>query len=138
MKLIRYSRPAHFDPLLSFDSFFENSLRALAPLRRGQYTITSQSTRWYEDDTHYHVRIDLPGVKREELSLEVEDGLLKIGCSANCSQESEANPVCRSEYVLRLPEEIQTGGIEARLADGILEITLPKAEVRKPVKVEIQ
>jgi HSP20 family protein len=92
---------------------------------------------WYEDDSHFHARIELPGVKRENLRLDAEEGLLRLSHEVEDKSPDESR-TSRSEFVLRCPEGVRLDGIEARLADGILQISLPKEEVRKAVKIEVR
>jgi len=141
MKLIRYNEPSTFYD--DWDAFFADPFRAFAPLFRStpsSYHRLTGNVEWYEDDNSYHARIEMPGVKRDDLHVDAEDGLIRLGFEhseeAEQQETSEAHSE-RFEQVLRSPEGIDTGGIEARLADGILELTLPKAEERKPVSVQV-
>ncbi len=72
--------------------------------------------------------------------LDAEEGLLRLALEFPAKENSGSETVAasRSEYVLRCPEGVRTDGIQARLADGILEVSLPKEEVRKPVSIEIR
>ncbi|HRQ90614.1 MAG TPA: Hsp20/alpha crystallin family protein [Bacteroidia bacterium] len=138
MKLIRYTQPAQYrrefgDPFRVLDTLFA---RSAGTLRQQN---PAPGVEWFEDDSHYHARVELPGAKREDLRLEAEEGLLRLSheTSDPGKGEGEESRVARTEFVLRCPEEVRTEGIEARLADGILQLSLPKAEVRKPVTVQI-
>jgi len=145
MKLIRYSQPQMMN---DWDGFFADPFRAFAPFFRtgaGDAGQVSQDpglgpVEWYEDDDHYHVRIELPGVVREQLKVDAEDGNVRLSFEA-FEQESlengETTREKRFERVLRIPEGVELGGISARLADGILDLTLPKADERKPVSVAV-
>lgn len=143
MKLVRYSTPrtrstewdALFgDPFRYFAPFF------FAPAGPAAGTATRRSAAgvdWFEDDANYHARIEVPGLKREQLRLDAEEGVIRLGLERTEPGEGDSVRSERSEYVLRCPEGVRTAGIEARLADGILHLTLPKEEVRKPVSIEI-
>ncbi len=143
MKLIRYPHP--LQQLREWEAFFEDPFRAFAPLlaapagRGGRPAERLPSVEWFEDDSSYHVRIDLPGVKRENLRLETEEGLLRLALEISGEARSEGGPVetARSEFVVRCPEGINHGGVEARLSDGVLQVSLPKTEARRAVSVEI-
>lgn len=147
MKLIRYTHPLQTlrewdallgDPLRFFGPFL-NVTPGKAPANAVRRSVTS-GVEWYEDDTHFHARVELPGVKREHLRLDAEEGLLRFALEfpAKGDSDSETAAASRSEYVLRCPEGVRTEGIQARLAYGILEVSLPKEEVRKPVSIEIR
>ncbi len=95
------------------------------------------NVRWYEDESSFHATIDVPGFEKRELRLEVEGDLIRLSA---CTPESEDrnNPFRdRFERVLRCPGEVRNSEVQAELADGVLRISLPKVEVRKPVNVMI-
>lgn len=144
MKLIRYTHP--LQNLREWDALFGDPFRLLSPLLlaslpggRGGASNRNvdPGVAWYEDDSSYHARIELPGVKREHLRLDAEEGLLRL--SHERPGETPEDPrAARVEFVVRCPEGVRPDGIEARLADGILEVSLPKEDVPKPVKIEIR
>ena len=92
----------------------------------------------------YLVRVDLPGMKREDLNLEVHGGVLtlsgerKLGAPAAGVEyqrtERVAGKFSRSFY---LPQTVKHDGINATYRDGILEIHVPKAEEAKPKQISI-
>lgn len=138
MKLIRYTQPLR--SVRDWDFLLGDPLRTLAPLfdraLRDAMPTTGYGVAWYEDDTHYHAKVDLPGVKKEHLRLDAEDGLLRLTHRIGGEDEGETRS-SKSELVLRCPEKVRLEGIEARLADGILELSIPKLEVPKTVSVAI-
>lgn len=147
MKLIRYTHP--LQTLREWDALFGDPLRFFGPFlnvasgKAPANTVrrpVASGVEWYEDDSHFHARVELPGVKREHLRLDAEEGLLRLALEFPAKETSESETVAasRSEYVLRCPEGVRTDGIQARLADGILDVSLPKEEVRKPVSIEIR
>ncbi len=135
MKLIHYSP---LPSLREWDVLFANPFRTFAPLLATARKAANPGVEWFEDDTHYHARIELPGLKREHLHLDAEEGLLRISHEVAEGTEGEGSRTSRSELVVRCPEDVRGDGIEARLADGILQVSLPKKEVRKTVSVEIR
>lgn len=146
MKLIRYSHP--LNQLRDWDGFFGDPFRFFEPLfhaassgsRGGAFSQRASSgVEWYEDEQNFHARIEVPGVKREQLNLDAEEGILRLSVGgAGQAEAGEGGQSARSEYVLRCPEGVRFEAISARLADGILELTLPKEEVRKPVSIDIR
>lgn len=141
MKLIRYT------DLNDWESLFGDPFGAFAPLLRSAANPARRAAasralptgvEWFEDDGHYHARLEVPGVKREQLRLDVEDGLVRLTReSGETSGEGETVRTSRHEQVLRCPEGIRADAIEARLADGVLQLSFPKEEVRKPVSITI-
>ncbi len=85
---------------------------------------------------------DLPGVKKEYLSIDVRDGVLQLVAKVQ-EADSKLRPVYR-EYdeggfsrKFTLGERIATDQISAKLNNGVLTLVLPKAEAHKPRKIQI-
>jgi HSP20 family protein len=96
----------------------------------------------FEDDGHVYIRVDLPGLNREDLDLTVENDKLWIrgerkpsGHEGTCSYDERAYG--RFERVVRLSDTVETGSIEASLEDGVLHITLGKKPEAQPRRIEI-
>ena len=85
---------------------------------------------------------DLPGVKKADLEIGIEDGVLTISAPV-ADVESRQKPVYREYgvggYVRRfaLSDKIDQARISAELESGVLTVTLPKAERLKPRRIEI-
>lgn len=139
MKIVRYP---HLNSLFSdFDSLFADHFRAFAPLLRstlGSSTSAPYSgVEWYENEESYVARVELPGVKKEKLKLELDEGLLRLAFERRRSLDAPGS-FDRSEQILRVPEDADPDGISASLENGILELTLAKADEAKPVRIEIK
>ena len=139
MKIVRYP---HLNSLFSdFDSLFADHFRAFAPLLRstlGSSTSAPYSgVEWYENEESYVARVELPGVKKEKLKLELDEGLLRLPLSGRRSLDAPGS-FDRSEQILRVPEDADPDGISASLENGILELNLAKADEAKPVRIEIK
>lgn len=135
----RHTNPTTNDLFSTLEWFFNDSLESFSPLfRETRRILSSASTaanpvNWYEDDENFYALVDLPGVKKDALDLEVEDGLLRLSFS-----RLSGNPAGdKTETTLRIPEDIDTTAIEAGLEDGVLTVVLPKSEERKPVSVKV-
>lgn len=83
----------------------------------------------FEDDHHYHARVEIPGAKKEEIGVRVEDGALHISYHRASGENRSGIGLTRS---FRLPGPVAVDGISARLEDGILHITMPRHEEAKP------
>lgn len=98
-----------------------------------------------ERDNEYVVKTDLPGVKKDDIEVSLENGVLTISAETKSeTEEKEGERVIRQErrygkYVrsLRLGTEIDEKKIKAAYKDGVLELTLPKAEEVKPKKISV-
>ncbi|MDR1011739.1 MAG: Hsp20/alpha crystallin family protein [Opitutaceae bacterium] len=90
----------------------------------------------YEDEDNTYVRAELPGVDRNDISVEVADGNLEISATRKTGSGDNAETLSFKRTVL-LPENTQTDKISAASKNGILTITLPKQEAAKPHKFTI-
>lgn len=99
----------------------------------------------YEDKDKYTLKLDLPGIKKDDVKISYVDGRLSI--SGERAQESEhKDSKChriersfgRYYRSFNLPEHIQSDKINAEFKDGQLTITVPKAEEAKPKEIEIK
>jgi HSP20 family protein len=97
---------------------------------------------WEKDDALL-VELELPGVKSEQVDISVAGGELSVKINQpeveqeNVTyhrRERPVGPLCR---VLRLPVEVDADRVEAELHDGVLLITLPKAESAKARKINV-
>lgn len=96
----------------------------------------------YEKADALTVLADLPGVPPEGLSIDVENGILTIEGKVSAGdtgmllgQEFDLTSFFRQ---FRVAETIDTDKIRATLKDGVLNLTLPKAERAKPRKIAVQ
>jgi HSP20 family protein len=95
-----------------------------------------------ETDEAYVAEVELPGVKKDEVSIEVSGRELAItGDYADTAAQGTAlrrgRRTGRFEYRVTLPGGADPGKITASLADGLLTVTVPKAESVKPRHIEI-
>lgn len=97
-----------------------------------------------EREDGYHVFMDIPGVRREELVLDLQDNELavsaktaEIGSQEERYADVEFGPVEYSR-VISVSDLVDKEGIKANLTNGVLSLHLPKAEKALPKKIEIQ
>jgi HSP20 family protein len=98
-----------------------------------------------ELDDGYLFSFDLPGVKQEDIKLDLSDGLLKI--SGERKRESRRKnegferiekSYGRFERTFQLPQNVDETNIKAHFDNGLLEVMVPKSEVAKPKTIEIE
>ena len=127
---------------LSWPSF-RRSFRALA----GKPAAWAPGIDVFEKDNRLITRIDLPGMKKEDVKVEVTDGHLAISGERKSETEEKKDNVyrCEREYgsfhrAVPLPEGVKLEDVKATFADGVLEVSVPlPAKVDSKVrKVEIQ
>jgi HSP20 family protein len=98
-----------------------------------------------EDAHAYSVSAELPGIKSEDLDLNVTANQLTLSGERKISQDTEAVHYHRREReagkfsrAIALPGDVDPDHSKARLVDGILTITIPKAENAKPKQISVQ
>ncbi len=98
-----------------------------------------------EHANDFVIRTELPGVKKEDIEVTFENGVLSISGETKAeTEEKEDGQVIRQErrygkYLrsLRLATPIDEKRVKANYKDGVLELTLPKAEEAKPKKITV-
>jgi HSP20 family protein len=138
----------NWEPLREFEDFFNRYSRLS---NRG--LLRSDQTEWMptanisETDKEYLIKAELPEVKREDVKVTLENGVITI--SGERRQEKQAKDeneirvesfygsFCRS---FSLPDNIDEGGVHAESKDGMLKVHIPKTEnaKQKSINVKIQ
>ena len=98
-----------------------------------------------ETEKAVEVAVELPGMKPEEVKVEIKEGNLWIVGEKKAEKEEKGRTFHRIERrsgmfrrVFELPAEVVEDKVEARFAEGILKITLPKAEKAAPKQIEVK
>jgi len=98
-----------------------------------------------ESNENYFVRAELPGIKADDIEISVTGDSISITGERTIPAEDENAKYHRKEResgkfnrILSLPGQINTNKVEAKSVDGILNITLPKAEEAKPKKISVK
>ena len=151
MSLIRYQSPESTWP--SFDRWIDlrdemNSLFDLPGM--GNFTRQAQLfSGWtpaldlYQDNDHVVATVELPGMRKEDIDISLHDGVLTIAGERQTSS-GDGDKAERTERFsgkfrrsITLPTRVDTGKVSASYKDGILTVTLAKAEEAKPKNVEV-
>jgi len=97
-----------------------------------------------ENENEVLVKADLPGIKMEDIDVSIDENQLVIKGERKFEKEEKEKDYLRVErsygsfyrsFDIGVP--IKADEVKARYSDGVLEITVPKAEVKKPKKIEI-
>ena len=129
-----------------FDEFFNDpfEMNMLLPRGRdplyGKHSKNLMKTDVRETENSYELDIDLPGFKKDEVNVELNNGYLTIAASKSLDkdekdqkgryirQERYAGAMSRSFYV---GEDVQPSEISAKFENGILQLSVPKAEQKR-------
>jgi HSP20 family protein len=143
MAIVRWDPTREVDSLQSevnrlFDTFF------------GGGPANGRAQRWVpsmdlvETDNHLVLKADLPGLDRDDVNIEVKDGVLTVSGERRAEHEERQDGYYRMERAfggfsrsMSLPENVDADRISASFDKGVLEIRIPKPEERKPHRVEI-
>ncbi|MFN8401777.1 MAG: Hsp20/alpha crystallin family protein [Anaerolineales bacterium] len=93
-----------------------------------------------EEEDAYVLYALVPGLKAEDLNIQVVENIVSIEGEYKDEETSfllSELPRGAFSRSLRMPSEIDAGKVEARIADGVLTLTLPKAESAKPKKIKV-
>jgi HSP20 family protein len=98
-----------------------------------------------ESKDNYYVRAELPGVKPEDLDIQATANGLSIAGERKIPAEDDGVKYHRREResgsfarMISLPGEIDADKVDAGLSDGILTVTIPKAEIAKPKQIAVK
>ena len=134
-----------WDPFREFDDLYRQMGRWLNTVAgrlgddRGPWSPLADVT---ETDDAYVVEVDLPGVKRNDIAVDLAGTELTISGEL---KEKERQGLFRHRtrrtggftYRVTLPRDVDTDKIEAALADGVLTVRIPKSEAVKPRRIAI-
>jgi HSP20 family protein len=98
-----------------------------------------------ETENGFEITLDLPGVKPEEVNIEFRQGDLWISGELKQEQESKGKNWHRMERqwgqfrrIISLGQNVDADKVEAEYKDGVLTITIPKAESAKPKRITVR
>jgi HSP20 family protein len=150
MSLIRWQRPEStwpgFEELeelrREMDRFLETPF---AGMERPQFFRQwAPAVDLYEDNDHFHVRVEIPGMKKEDIDVSLHDHALTISGERKYEEKREGQTHRTERFhgrfsrTVMLPIEVKGDKVGAQYKDGVLTISLPKAEEAKPKQIEVK
>lgn len=118
---------------LSFPSFREMGLSNWSP-----------ALDIHQDKDNIFVRVELPGMKKEDINISWHDGMLSLSGERKRQEETKEGESFRTERyfgrfhrTVSLPSAVDPSKFKATYKDGILEVVCPKAEEAKPKQIEV-
>lgn len=116
----------HFDSYFPDANYWENTEKLSMPIE-----LTDKGTE-------FDIKAELPGIKKEDLDIDIEENYLKINAKKYDETKEEDKNFKHSEFsygefsrTIQLPEEIDINKTEAKLEHGILQIVAPKMHKEK-------
>lgn len=98
----------------------------------------------HESKDAIELSLELPGMSRDQVEIEFDDGVLSVSGERSYTRPAESDGYRRVERAygrflrsIRLPQGVQADGISASMSDGVLTVSVPKAEEAKPKKIAI-
>lgn len=98
----------------------------------------------YEDKDNLTVKCEIPGMKKEDIDISLHEGFLTISGERKHEEKKQEGEVYRTERYegrfsrsLSLPSKVDAEKINATYKDGVLTVTLPKAEEAKPKQIQV-
>lgn len=118
---------------------------SLTPTRSYQERQFDPSCDIAESEDHFLLSVDLPGMKKEDIKIELNENVLTVSGERKREHSDTHGKYQRFEKTygsfqrrFSLPSTVESGKVEARYEDGVLELCLPKAQAAKPRQIEIQ
>lgn len=150
MSLIRYQVPelsdwSSFDRLASLRNEVNRLFDFSFPGRdSGLFSGWSPALDVYDDKDSLVVTAELPGMKKEEIDISLQDGVLTISGERKHQREAKEGGIFRSERYfgkfqrsVTLPTLVDASKVKATYKDGILTVDLPKSEEAKPRHIDV-
>ena len=143
------SRPTFDSPIADFDQLRREMLRlfdtaagdAFVDVNAGVFPPVNIT----QDGDNFYLRAEVPGIKPNELSISAVRNRVSLAGKREIQREHEPASYHRKERAegsfnrtVTLPTEVDAERVDARYADGILTLTLPKAEEAKPRQIAVR
>lgn len=152
MSLVRYQNPelstwTPFDRLASLrdemNRLFDFSTPGLGR-EAGLFSNWSPALDVSHDKDQVYVRAELPGMKKDEIDISLHNGMISISGERKHGDETKEGENFRSERFfgrfnrsVALPTRVDSNNVQASYKDGVLTVTLPKAEEAKPKQIQV-
>ncbi|MGA7213432.1 MAG: Hsp20/alpha crystallin family protein [Terrimicrobiaceae bacterium] len=148
MNIIRYRTPeltawSPFDRLSSLRDLLDSAFQ-LASSAPGSVPGWVPPLDIFEDTERVTIQVELPGMKKEDFELSLQDGVLTISGERKFEEEKREGESFRRERLfgafsrsVTLPSAVKAEEVKATYEDGVLTVTLPKAEEAMPKKIQV-
>lgn len=149
MSIIRYTTPkftswSRFDRLSSLRDLFDSAFQLTS-------TAPGYTEGWvpaldvFEDEEKVSVQVELPGMKKDDFDISLHEDVLTVSGERKVESEQSEGGNFRRERTfgsfsrnITLPSAVKADEVKASYQEGVLTVTLPKAEVAKPRKIQVE
>jgi HSP20 family protein len=153
MNLLRWQRPGltawqSSDGLSTLSNEIDRLFQSpLGELARTSHLLSGSAPALdvSENKDNFVVTVELPGMKKEDIDVSLHDGSLSISGERKRDEKWKGAEVSRSERffgrfqrTVALPTPVAADKIKGQYKDGVLTVTLPKAEEAKPKQIDVQ
>ena len=125
---------ADFEDFFNAPSPFIQSLNSLLNWNSGD---VNPAIDLFEDDANYFVQAELPGFNRKEIHVELENEQLILRGDRKTDSKEGKSEISFHRSVT-IPNAVKADKVSAKYEDGLLTVTIPKAEEVKPLQIEVQ
>lgn len=142
---------AKWDPFREMEGMLDPYSKSQDWPFRGGRDLNTKGVDWApradvsETDVGFCITAEVPGIKREDVKINIEDHVLSIRGEKKQEKDEKSETFHRIERFygsfsrsFSLPENVDEEKIEAVFNDGLLTLTIPKTEVEKPKSIEIK
>lgn len=134
-----------FDPFKELRTLEDRISKAFSTeLSKDVLSDFNPSVNTREGEFAYHIDVDLPGVKKEDISVKIENNVLTLKGERKSKEEVKKEDYYKMESSFgsfmrsfTVPENVDVENIHAENKDGVLEITLPKKELKSGTTKQI-
>ncbi|MGZ0654629.1 Hsp20/alpha crystallin family protein [Coraliomargarita sp. W4R53] len=144
MKLIRYAYPPSQAASNAFNRLFDLGSPAIGRIGSlmddflaTEAGLNQPAVDLYEDEHHFFARFELPGVNKDKVDLELENTVLTLRSQEEDQQDAQLSRT-RFERSISVPDGVDLEQVSASMNDGILTVTMPKLEARKPRQISVK
>ncbi len=135
-----------WNPFNEMDDFFKFYNRSLAqnPAQEGMLSADwTPSVDITENDSEFLIKAELPEVKKEDISIDINKGVVTLSGERKSEVKDEKEHRIERFYgrfsrSFSLPEIVKEGDIKAESKEGMLYLHLPKTAVEKPKKIQVK
>lgn len=138
--------PTVFDPFKELQDI-ERRLGAVLSVNKPaqKVDIFTPAVNEKVDENGYHLEVDLPGVKKEDIEISVNDGVLTIGGERKLEKKEEKDNYTRIESffgrferAFKLPNDADLDNIDAKYENGVLKVFIPRKAKPEGKKIEVK